>query len=56
MLQVIDSMYCCSKVSLLRKDNITKPFLTNVGLKQGDILSKIFFNLYSNDLPCINLD
>ena len=47
------------KVSLLRKDNITKPFPTNLRLKQGDILNKIFFNLYINDLPAlasINLD
>ena len=44
-------MYCCSKVSLLRKDNITKLFSTNVGVKQGDIFSKMFFNLYISDFP-----
>ena len=44
-------MYCCPKVSFLLKGNITKPFSTNVGLKQGNILSTLFFNLYINDLP-----
>lgn len=33
------------------KDNITKPFSTNAGLKQGNILSTLFFNLYINVLP-----
>ena len=28
LLQVIDTMYCCPKVFLLLKDNITKPFST----------------------------
>ena len=46
-------MYCCSKVSLLRKDNITKLFSTNAGVKQGDIFSKMFFNLYISDFPAL---
>lgn len=32
---------------------VTKPFSTNAGLKQGDGLGTIFFNLYINDLPAL---
>ena len=53
ILKVIKSMYSSPNVSLIYGDKITTSFPTNVGLKQGDILSTIFFNLYIDDLPQI---
>ena len=44
-------MYKSLKVSLIHQDKISKTFLTTIGLKQGDILSAILFNIYINDLP-----
>ena len=55
-LDIIHSMYKAPKISLLYKNQITSPFYTTVGLKQGDILSTIFFNLFINDLPSLLVD
>ena len=44
-------MYKSPKVSLIHQDKISQAFLTTIGLKQGDILSTILFNIYINDLP-----
>ena len=53
-LNIIHSMtYKSPSVSLLYKDKVTEPFQTTIGLKQGDILSTIFFNLFINDLPTV---
>ena len=50
-LQIIRSMYTNTTNSLIYKDNITDTFESNIGVKQGDVLSTILFNLYINDLP-----
>ena len=44
-------MYKSPKVPLIHQDKISQAFLTTIGLKQGDILSTILFNIYINDLP-----
>ena len=51
MLKLLKSMYSTTEVSLIYQNYLTDSFPTTVGLKQGDLLSTIFFNLYINDLP-----
>ena len=34
---------------LLYKGKVTEPFYLTIGLKQGDMLSTIFFNLFVNN-------
>ena len=52
-LDIVASMYNSTQVSLSYNQNISTPFKTTLGLKQGDILSTTFFNLFINDLPMI---
>ena len=33
------------------KKKISQSFSTKIGLKQGDVLSTLLFNVYTNDLP-----
>ena len=50
IIQVIDPMHCNPKVPLLLETTLhTRPFATNVSLKQADIASTLFFDLYIND-------
>lgn len=43
-------MYCDLNVSLLLETTLhTRPFATKVSLKQNDIVSTLFFDLYIND-------
>ena len=51
MLDMTKSMYKSPKVSLIHQDKIRQTFLTTIGLKQGDMVSTILFNIYINDLP-----
>ena len=44
-LDIIYAMYKAPNISLLYKSKVTGPFYTTIGLKQGDILSTVFFNL-----------
>ena len=50
-LDIITSIYSSTKVSLSYTNYVSTPFSTSIGLKQGDILSTMFFNLFINDLP-----
>ena len=52
-LQVIESIYNRTTNSLIYNDSLTPKFISNIGVKQGDTLSTILFNLYINDLPNI---
>ena len=49
-------MYKALNISLLYKNKVTESFYTTIGLKQGGILSTIFFNLFINDLPLLLAD
>ena len=51
ILDIIKSMYKSPNVSLIHQDKISQTFLTTIGLKQGDVLSTILFNIYINDCP-----
>ena len=50
-LDIITSIYNSTKVSSSYTNYVSTPFSTSIGLKQGDILSTMFFNLFINDLP-----
>ena len=50
-LQMIKSIYETTTNSLIYKDSIGEKFTSNTGVKQGDTLSTILFNLYINDIP-----
>ena len=52
-LDIITSTYSSTKVSLSYNSYVSTPFSTSIGLKQGDILSTMFFNLFINDLPML---
>ena len=44
-------MYATPKVSPLYEEKISQSFSTKIGLKQGDVVSTLLFDLYVNDLP-----
>ena len=52
-LDIITSIYSSTKVSLSYNSYVSTPFSTSIGLKQGDILSTMFFNLFTNDLSML---
>ena len=53
-LDIITSLYSSTKISLSFNSYVSTPFSTSIGLKQGDILRTIFFNLFVNDLPMLS--
>ena len=55
ILDIIKSVYKSQKVSLIYQDKINQ-FFTTTGLKQGDVLSTILFNIYINDFPGRSLE
>ena len=54
-LNIIHAMYKAPNISLY-KIKVAEPFYATIGLKQGDILSTTFFNLFIKDLPSLLAD
>ena len=52
-LDIITSIYGSTKVSLSYNSSVSTTFITSIGLKQDDILSAMFFNLFINGLPML---
>ena len=52
----IDAVYKAPNNSLLYKNKVAEPLYTTFGIKQGDILSSMFFNLFINDLSSLLAD
>ena len=50
-LDIITSIDSSTKVSLSYTNYVSTAFSTSIGLKQDDILSTMFVNLFINDLP-----
>ena len=52
-IKIIQNMYSSVMFSVKCNTKITEPFSSTVGVKQGCVLSPIFFNIYLSDLPLI---
>jgi retron-type reverse transcriptase len=52
-LRVIRDMYSSVSFAIKYDNKLTDSFETTVGVKQGCVLSPIFFNIYLSDLPSI---
>ena len=52
-IKIIQNMYSSVMFSVKCNTKITAPFSSTVGVKQGCVLSPMFFNIYLSDLPLI---
>ena len=50
ILEIIKTMCATQRVFLLCEREIGQSFTTKIGVKQGNVLSALLFNLYMNDL------
>ena len=51
MLDIIKSIYDNTTYSIIINDKLTPRYSSTKGIKQGDTLSTLLFNIYINDLP-----
>ena len=49
MLNIIRSMYSCTKSFVKACNNQSEPFVCNLGVRQGKCLSPFLFAMYIND-------
>ena len=50
-LKILKSMYNNIKLSVKTRNHLTDQFQSHIGIRQGDNISPLLFNLYNNDLP-----
>ena len=53
LVSIIHDMYSSVLFSVKYKNKLTAPLSSNVGVKQGCVLSPLFFNIFLHDLPSI---
>ena len=51
MFEIIKSIYEKTSYSIIINDKLTPQSSSSKGIKQGDTLSTLLFNIYLNDLP-----
>ncbi len=54
-LKLVQNVYSTVPFSIKCDAKLTDPFSTSVGVKQGCVLSPMFFNIYLHDLPFLIL-
>ena len=52
-LDIMQTIYAKNEIFIKLSGGLTKSFVSKIGVKQGDVLSPILFNLYINKLPTV---
>ena len=53
LFDIVKDMYKKSRVCIKLKKGVTEEFTSNIGVKQGCVISPTLFNLFINDIPDI---